>query len=225
MNKSESIKELATALSKLQGEIKDVTKNRKGRFEYADISAFFDVARPLLEKNGLAVTQLVSNSGDNISIETVLMHSSGEWISSAVASPVYKGQSGNPLQDIGGVITYLKRYSFSALLCFDKTDEDDDAESLTGAAHAKHEQKPYNLAVASVAPVQPVEHELITKEQTLELSKLMFEAKVDSRKFFESYKIKSLAEMRQDSFNNAAGRLRATIAKKASPAPADYANV
>jgi hypothetical protein len=80
MNKSENIEALAGALSKLQGEIKDASKDQKGYgYNYADLSTFLEIGRPLLSKHHLAVSQLCGSSSDKVSLETVLMHESGQW--------------------------------------------------------------------------------------------------------------------------------------------------
>lgn len=131
MNKSESIKELACALSELQSEITDVPASSKGhRHDYADLSDMLKVARPLLKKHGLAVTQLVGNAEQNVTVESILMHKSGEWVSSMISVPVMasSGQM-NALQSIGSSITYARRYALGALLNYTKGDDDTDGHA------------------------------------------------------------------------------------------------
>jgi hypothetical protein len=138
MNKSETIGNLATALSLLQGEIQDVYKDKKGYgYMYADLSSVLDVSRPLCLKHGLAVSQVCWNPPsaigvdvESIGVETILMHNSGEWISSTmymkIEIPI--GKSGKPsmsaAQAAGSVITYARRYALAAILGIAQTDDD-----------------------------------------------------------------------------------------------------
>ena len=54
MNTSESIKEIATALSAAQGSLQDATKNAKNphfKSDYADLSQILEAIRPALERH------------------------------------------------------------------------------------------------------------------------------------------------------------------------------
>lgn len=64
MAKSESIKELAAALSKAQAQLKPAAMNATNPFlknRYADLGAVIEAARPVLEANGLAVVTHAEN--------------------------------------------------------------------------------------------------------------------------------------------------------------------
>src|SRR5271157_1388445 len=81
---SESVNELAAAMSKAQGEYLPLIFNKTNpyeRWEFNDLRAILDAVRPALTKNGLFFTQLpcVDESGATI-IYTRLIHSSGQWI-------------------------------------------------------------------------------------------------------------------------------------------------
>lgn len=135
MNKSESINELAMALSKAQaairGAVEDST-NPHFRSKYASLQSYIDSAREPLSKNGLAVTQLLNDLNCEemkmVTIETVLMHSSGQWISSIFSVPVSKSDA----QGFGSAITYARRYAFAALVGIAPID--DDGHAATEAA-------------------------------------------------------------------------------------------
>ncbi len=130
MQKSETIGKLATALSKLQGEIENVHKDKKGYgYMYADLASILEITRPLCAKYELAVSQLCSSmhfdqaQTDKVIIETVLMHSSGEYLSSCLAMPI-AGVKGSQAQATGSVISYARRYALAALLGIAQTDND-----------------------------------------------------------------------------------------------------
>lgn len=127
MNKSESIANLALALSKLQGEIQNVYKDKKGYgYSYTELSSMLEVTRPLCAKYELAVTQLCESHEvkNEVGVETVLMHSSGEWISSTLFMPAAGSKGMSLAQASGSVITYARRYALAALLGIAQTDND-----------------------------------------------------------------------------------------------------
>lgn len=132
MNKSESIKELATALAKAQGEIKGALKdstNPHFRSKYADLASVVEAIRAPLAKNGIAYVQLtVPSDKDEAQVETVLMHSSGEWISGVIAVPVSKADA----QGFGSALTYARRYGLAAAVGV--APEDDDGNAASAAA-------------------------------------------------------------------------------------------
>lgn len=131
MNKSEQIGQLAEALSLFQGEIKDPIKNKVSHTsKYADLPSILELCRPLLSKNGLSIVQFPGNSAnDKISIETVLMHKSGEWLSATYEmSAISEGarlKSTNAAQADGIIITYARRYAITALLAIAAQDDTD----------------------------------------------------------------------------------------------------
>lgn len=126
MNRSETIGALAEALSALQGELSHVGKNSHGYgYDYADLAAVLDIARPLLAKHGLALTQFPAlGEPGTVALESILAHKSGEWMSAIYAMPVEvkKGMSG--AQNVGSIITYARRYAMSAILGIAQTDDD-----------------------------------------------------------------------------------------------------
>ena len=148
MQKSESIGKLAEALSKAQGVIRGAIKDSNNPFfksTYADLSSVWDACREPLAKNGLSVTQLTDVTEKGIAIETILMHSSGEWISGRLDMPLSKQDP----QGVGSAITYARRYTLAAIVGV--APEDDDAES-TADRTKKNAQAQGKPPGASSAP-------------------------------------------------------------------------
>ena len=132
MNKSESIKELATALAKAQGAIKGAVKDSANPFfksKYADLASVVEAIRSAFAANGLSYIQFVEPSDkDEVRVETTILHSSGEWIGCGVlALPVSKVDA----QGYGSALTYARRYSLSAATGV--APEDDDGNAATVA--------------------------------------------------------------------------------------------
>ena len=125
MEKSETIKQLATALCKFQGEVEKIKKTETNPFfksKYASLSDILDVIRHPLADNGLSFVQFPSGL---YGLTTMLMHESGEWISeSYTMEPTKKDPQG-----AGSVITYQRRYALGAILGLNIDVDDDGNEA------------------------------------------------------------------------------------------------
>ena len=129
MDKSESVVELFKALSKFQGELENVEKGKQGHgYKYATLGHCIDAAKAPLAKNGLSIIQLMGNDDKgNNTMQTVLGHASGEYISSMCVMPIAKLQGGggsNPSQIMGASITYMRRYQYAAIIGLAQDDTD-----------------------------------------------------------------------------------------------------
>lgn len=127
MNKSESIIELAKALSKFQGEVKQPKKNGKNPHFKSSFATLDDVVKSITEtahKHGLSFMQFPVNEDDKVGVKTIVLHDSGEFIE---GETIYTRPMKNDPQALGSVVSYLKRYSLSAIFGI-VSDEDDDSE-------------------------------------------------------------------------------------------------
>jgi hypothetical protein len=129
-----SIGELATALAKAQGAMKGAEKDSKNPHlsnKYASLSAIIEAARKPLSDNGLSWTQLIGQTEGGVILETVLLHSSGQWLSSEqpVTITVLSNKGINEAQALGSGLTYFKRYALAAMLGISIADEDDDGNA------------------------------------------------------------------------------------------------
>lgn len=129
MNRSENLDLLAVALAKFHTEVSNPTKNAQNphyKSKYADLAEIISVSREPLALNGLSVVQMVGFEGNHVVIETVLLHSSGQFLSSMLSVPVSKMDA----QGIGSATTYGRRYSWAAMCGL--AQEDDDANAAVG---------------------------------------------------------------------------------------------
>jgi hypothetical protein len=106
-----------------------------------------------------------------ITVETRLVHTSGEWLASVVPVPVAKGDA----HGLGSALSYGRRYGISALLAL-STDEDDDGNAAAKAPPAKPQAKPAPAAPAPgqrlhdrVPTTPPPEGMSLAKANTVEL--------------------------------------------------------
>jgi hypothetical protein len=131
MNRSEQINELATALAKAQGQMRPAAKTAENphfRARYADLASVIDAVREPLSSNGLSYTQCVGHADGSVIVETVLMHASGQWISSELALRPAKAD----VQGVGSAVTYGRRYSLQAICGLASDFEDDDGNAAVG---------------------------------------------------------------------------------------------
>ena len=137
MEKSDNINELATALSKAQGIMENAKKDSENPFfhsKYAGLASVIDTAKKPLSEHGLSVIQLAASDGETVRINTLLLHSSGQWIGDTL---VLKPVKTDP-QGMGSAITYGRRYAYSSIIGM-ASEEDDDGNA---ASHPDNIQKP-----------------------------------------------------------------------------------
>ena len=186
MFKSEEINELATALSLSQGEIENASKNAANphfKSKYADLAEIINCVRPVFSKHGLSVMQFPSYEGGVVSVETVIAHKSGQWMSGTISAPVSKQDA----QGVGSATTYCRRYALAAAACL--AQEDDDAES----------------AIGRKVPARPVA--TITDNQVADLEAIMEQVGTDASKFCAYFKIAKVSDLPESEYRRAVAML------------------
>jgi hypothetical protein len=137
VNRSDGIQELAAALVAAHAEIKGVAKSADNPFfksKYADLSSVVEAVKAPLLKQGIIVVQGVQDAEGGVGIETMLLHKSGQWISSTLRLPASKQDA----QGYGSAITYGRRYGLMAICGVPA--EDDDGNAATATAPVKQFQ-------------------------------------------------------------------------------------
>lgn len=128
MNSSQSITKLASALVKAQAEIRAAIKDSDNPFfksKYADLSSVMNAVKAPLLKNEIAFLQGVQDAENGVAVETMLVHSSGEWISSTLRIPASKQDA----QGYGSAISYGRRYGLQSMCGVPAEDDDGNAAS------------------------------------------------------------------------------------------------
>jgi ERF superfamily len=150
MKRSNSIMELAKALSKFQKTVSNPkydAKNPQYSSKYATLGNVINTVREPLTENGLSFMQepYVTEDGLHVGVTTLLMHESGEFIESQpLILPAFKmGKGGVKVYDAqsaGIAISYGRRYSLSSILGI-SSEEDEDAN---GIRHEGNSKQSYN---------------------------------------------------------------------------------
>ena len=128
MNKSESIKHLAIAMCSAQSEMGGAAKGAANPFfksKYADLSSVVQAIKEPFANHGLSYVQFPVEDGGRVGIETILMHESGEWLSSSFTVQLTKQDA----QGAGSAITYCRRYGLQAVAGIPSEDDDGNAAS------------------------------------------------------------------------------------------------
>jgi hypothetical protein len=147
--KSEKVDLLAMALVMAQSEMPAVGMNATNKFlgnRYADLAEMIRVATPVLAKNGLSISQQPVSVDGQVGVTTTLLHASGQWIEDTISLPLGDEKGKSLAQVAGSIITYLRRYSYGAIVGL-ATDEDTD-----GNAPSKNHEQP---KVAYEAKAEP----------------------------------------------------------------------
>ena len=145
MNKSDSIKNLAAALCKAQGEMGGATKDANNPFfksKYADLGAVVAAIKEPFADNGLSYSQFPVSDNDRVGVETILMHESGEWLSNVLLLPMVKPDP----QKAGSAITYARRYALQAIAGIPSEDDDGNAATQGSAIPKGNKQASFSLA-------------------------------------------------------------------------------
>lgn len=129
MNKSDTISKIAVALVQAQTKMGNAIKDSKNPFfksKYADLNAVREACLPALNESKISVLQLIVNKDNKNYVETILLHESGEWISSETE---IKNSKPNDPQAEGSGITYARRYGLQSIVCLGAEDDDGNAAS------------------------------------------------------------------------------------------------
>jgi hypothetical protein len=146
---SDNIAELGIALAKAQSQNGTVHKDAKNPFfksNYASLAQVWETVRPALTANGLSVVQLPSQDEKGYYVESMLIHSSGQWIKCRTyMKPVKEDPQG-----IGSLISYARRYALQSLVMV--CPDDDDGELAMGRSSVAPARTTITKVITSATP-------------------------------------------------------------------------
>ena len=209
--------QLAAALAELQTQLPRIAKSEtadtgKFRYSYAGLSQISEEILPLLAKLGMSFSCRPTILDGQFVLVYELLHVSGE--SKSGAWPLTKGTP----QDIGGQITYARRYCLCAVTGVAPADDDDDAVKATAAA-TKRASRPKAEPVAD-GPT-PANGEQMAKMGALftQLGVLDKDEKVRlAREFIGGRTIKSATDLTMVEADKVIARLTSWAAQETPPA-------
>jgi hypothetical protein len=140
MKTSESIANIAKALSAFQKDVKQPEKSGENphfKSKYVTLDGTVKAIHDCAPKHGLSYTQMPVTTENGVGVVTLIMHESGEFIQmDAFVLPMDKKTA----QGAGSATTYARRYSLSAAFGI-VSDLDDDGNEATENAPS-HQAKP-----------------------------------------------------------------------------------
>jgi hypothetical protein len=174
MKMSETVKNIFPAYIKARNEIGAIYKDKKVKYKqvsygYADLPQIVDTIFPVVNSNGLAFLQPVGKVGgerwrsdtfdnpgketetnrvsgaDYIAIENVLIHESGEWIST-LAQVLIDDNMPSKTQGTGASITYARRVSALAFWFLAVEDETEKNVERNNSQQRENKQNHINEA-------------------------------------------------------------------------------
>ena len=177
MKQSDSITNLADAMSKAQGSMGAAIKGASNPFfksRYADLGSVIQAIKPHFAEHGLSYVQFPVSGENAVGVTTRLMHSSGEWLEQEYYIPLGKMDA----QAAGSAITYARRYALQAIAGIPAEDDDGNAASQS-------------------AP------KVITAAQAKTISGLIDKTSSDKAKFCQAFKCQSVEELSVQQFARA----------------------
>lgn len=153
MNSSNTIVEISKALNKAQSKMGGAVKGASNPYfksKYADLNSVIEACKEHLNAEGISVIQPVASDENGDYVETILIHTSGEHISSRMRIKVQKE---NDMQAYGSAISYARRYGLQSMV-FIPSSEDDDGEKSINRQQAPVAAKQSHSAGYATKPAQ-----------------------------------------------------------------------
>ena len=141
MNLEHANAALFAAMALAQGEIENATKsavNPHFKSRYADLAEVLNTIRPAFSKHGLSIFQSVTAELQVVSVMTTIAHKEGGYITSSLSCPIPTSK----IQDLGSMVTYLRRYSATALCGISQEDDDGNSNAASYKPAQAAAQKP-----------------------------------------------------------------------------------
>jgi hypothetical protein len=181
---TDNISELITAMINFNNEFQNAKLVKDGKNDhlnkkYLTLDNILNTLRPILTKNGLVLMQALA--GDYLI--TTIYHVSGQFIQSDMPfHPMSGNKSTNALQELGGGITYAKRYAISAMLGI-STDMDDDGQT----SKIKPQQLKPKKLVNTIEELQKLLTWLIDNPERQKDYLTLFELTKEQKQFIENH--------------------------------------
>jgi hypothetical protein len=160
---SENVAAIATALAKAQielsnpekamiGVIYDSRTDSQRNFRYASLASGLDIIRKVLGSQQIAVTQTtdIDRTNGTVNLTTLLVHTSGEWISSDW--PICQLSETSAPRRMGAALTYARRYALFTMVGIAGEDDLDAPDFANGGAKGDKAAEPVSAARQALAP-------------------------------------------------------------------------
>lgn len=192
MKQSDEIKDLALALCKAQSMMPKATmsgvnarfKNEKAKITgaYANLDDILTAAKPALNKCEIAFTQHAYAIGGEVGVETMLMHSSGQYIVSRFGVPA----DAHGAQAYGSIVTYCRRFGLASMVGL-TAEEDADGENIPESASSPS----------------------ISAQQVGQIQNILAEKHINEADLLKHKKVENLTQIKASDFDALLSQLKA----------------
>ena len=174
---------LASALIEFHKSCPTITEDASGNWgKFADLPGILSTIGPALRQHGLTVIQLPADTASGPGLMTMLLHTSGEYVSRTTPLEIQRTAPNNKVlnavQEWGKAVTYQRRYGLQAVLGMCAGIIDDDADQAPEAPPVASVKSPAPPAqpVQAVAEPAPVQAEASIEARVLAELKPLFDS-------------------------------------------------
>lgn len=153
-------------------------------YKHATLAGIVDVAAPALSKHGLSHRWETSQEGGAITVSCVITHQLGHSERTTLTAAPDTSGGKNSIQAIGSTVSYLQRYTFTAITGLAAKDQDDDARSSG-------------------------DDDNITDKQAADLEALITEVAANKIAFLKTCKVERIEDLPASKYAGAVARLEA----------------
>lgn len=118
---------------------------------YATLGAHLSATKGIFSKHGLAIVQFPYGDGNQVGVNTMVLHKDGGFVQQYVTLPVGETVKG---QDAGSLFSYLRRYAIAAVAGLATTDDDAESDRIVRSA-PKAPAQAYTAKTATAPAARP----------------------------------------------------------------------
>ena len=170
MNKSESIIKISKAMAEFRKNVQQPKKDANNPFfksKYTTLDAVVESIDKTATQYGLSFIQYpVNDEHGNTGIATIVLHESGEYLE---FEPSFMKPEKNTPQAIGSVLTYLRRYTLSAVFGI-ASEEDDDGNQASGSYNNQPKKQPQDKGKVALVQQNAKDFSEVLKTSGQEMS-------------------------------------------------------
>lgn len=133
---------------------RDVVADAENPFHkssYATLGQHIAGTKAVFAQHGLAIVQFPVSDVNGVGVETIVLHSSGGYISRKVTMPVGDNVKG---QDIGSIVSYMRRYAIASVANLATSDDDAESDRVAKTPTVVKSSGVFAKPAAPAAPVQ-----------------------------------------------------------------------
>ena len=137
MNTNNITPEFASAYVKAVSKTRDVIADAENSFHknsYATLSAHIASTKAIFAQHDLAIVQFPFGDAKQVGVNTMVLHKDGGYIQNYITLPVADGVKG---QDVGSLVSYLRRYAIAGVANLATADDDGEADRQSHSAPTK----------------------------------------------------------------------------------------